>query len=121
MLLSTLIMGAILLTLTVTGFEALFYEYKANTLRENKERALMVATGCLEHALQNLGQSATYQGNESYQVDGETCTILPIETPGGTWIVKTTTTIQRQTARLTVTLSSRAPIAISSWQEGTVF
>lgn len=120
MLLSTIILGAILLSASIAGFEALFYERRVTMIREQSEQAFALATGCMEHALQKLGQTPTYQGNETYLIDGHTCTIWPIEV-SGTWIIKTRVTIGQQTARLRVSVSSRTPITISSWQEGVVF
>lgn len=121
MLLSALTMGAILLTVTVAGFDGLFYERAANVAQENSEKAFSAATGCMEYALNTLGRAPGYLGDGTSQIDRQTCTVLPIESVGGTWTIKTTATVQRQTARILVTLSSRAPIVISSWQEGAGF
>lgn len=120
MLLSTLIMGTILLSVTIAGFNALFYERSANEAHAQQAQALALATGCMEYALQRLGQSASYSGNQTYPIDGQTCTILPIEETSG-WTIKTEVTLQQKTARLQVTLSSRTPLTISSWQEGVIF
>lgn len=120
MLLSTLILGTILLSITIAGFDALFYEREANRAHEQKAQAMALASGCMEYAMQRLGQVASYQGNESYVVDGQTCTIFPIETGTG-WTLKTAVTVEEHTARLQVVLSSRSPVTISSWQEGVLF
>mgnify|MGYP001608003988 CR=1 FL=1 len=120
MLLSVLIMGAILLSVAIAGFDALFYERRANAVYEQQAQALALATGCMEYAMQRLGQSASYGGNQTYPIDGEICTILPIEV-SSVWTIKTQVTMQQRTARIRVVLSSRSPVTISVWEEGAVF
>lgn len=120
MLLSTLMMGVILLSVTIAGFNALFYERSANTAHEQHAQALALATGCMEYAMQRLGQEASYQGNQTYLIDGQTCTILPIEATS-VWMIRTQVTFQQHTARLRVVLSSRSPVTVTSWQEGATF
>jgi hypothetical protein len=120
MLLSTLIMGSILLSVAIAGFDTLFYERSANAIYEQQAQALALATGCMEYAIQRLGQTASYGGNQTYAIDGQICTILPIEV-STVWTIKTQVTIQQRTARVRAVLSSRSPVTISLWQEGAVF
>ncbi len=120
MLLSTLIMGTILLSIAIAGFDALSYERGANVAHAQQAQALAVATGCMEYAMQRLGQTASYGGSQTYPIDGQICTILPIEV-STVWTIKTQVTIQQATARIRVVLSSRSPVTISVWQEGAAF
>ena len=120
MLLSTLVMGTILLSITIAGFDALVYERGANAAHEQQAQALALATGCAEYAMQRLGQAASYGGDQTYLIDDQPCTILPVEV-SSVWTIKTQATVQQKTARLLVTLSSRSPLTISSWQEGVAF
>ena len=117
MLMTVLILGTLLLAVTVIGSLTSIKEGQENIGYQNKQFAKAVATGCMEHALNQLARNATYAGNEIYTIGTVPCTIYPITISGGNWIIGVQVDMGIQTAKLKTTLTSQAPIRIGSWQE----
>lgn len=119
LLMSVLITAVILFQFTILGLQHLARERQIFTAFYNKRLSHTLTRGCMEHAINSLGRLATYTGNETYAINGNTCTIWPIIVGTNTWTVETSATVGQQTTRMVAVLSSRAPVTISSWQEVT--
>ena len=79
------------------------------------EKSYYLANLCAEEALMKLKNDTNYQGNESMDVDGGNCNILPIE---GTWIIQTRGNYQNYFTKIKVVVNNIHPkIVVQSWEE----
>jgi hypothetical protein len=112
-----MILGFITLGFILIGFASLSSELQVSTVLENKERSASAATACMEQAMDRLGRNASYAGNETLIVASSTCMVRPVTSGSGTWTLESWAQIEDQYTRYRVILTSRAPVAISSWNE----
>ncbi len=79
------------------------------------EKSYYLANLCAEEALMKLKNDTNYQGNESMDVEGGNCNILPIE---GTWIIQTRGNYQNYFTKIKVVVNNIHPkIVVQSWEE----
>ena len=103
---------AVVFAVSFTGFFS-----RANVLDTYfKEISKFVAESCVETALLRLGTDPTYQGGDILTLNGDECSIMPIDILGLTRIIKTKSTIQEATTNLRVT-ASFPTLTIVSWEE----
>lgn len=117
LVISLLVLSFLTVSFVVIGISSLIEDSQANTALYNKTLAGAAATGCMERAMDKLGQDSSYAGNESLSVASSTCTIRPVIVGGGNWTLETWSQVQDQYARERAILTSRSPITISSWTE----
>ncbi len=117
MLTMVLLLGVLLLAVTVAGSVTLVEEGQETIGYKNKQLARALATGCMEHALNQLARDAAYAGNEVYILGSTPCTIYPVTVSGGIWTIGVRIDVGMQTMRVKVTLTSQTPIRIDSWRE----
>jgi hypothetical protein len=78
-------------------------------------QAFYLANLCAEEALMKLKENINYPGNETIQIEGGYCQILPIE---GKWIIKTIGNFQNQIKKVKIIVNQVNPqMIIQSWQE----
>jgi predicted chitinase len=78
-------------------------------------QAFYLANLCAEEALMKLKENINYPGNETIQIEGGYCQILPIE---GKWIIKTIGNFQNQVKKVKIIVNQVNPqTIIQSWQE----
>lgn len=71
----------------------------------------------MDHALEQIGLDHVYAGNQSMTINEVPCTIRPIRTISGKWIIESQASINFQTFRYKVILSNLEPITVDSWTE----
>ena len=116
LLISLLVLGFLTLGFVLVGIQSIIDEAQVSVVGENKAIASAAATACMEHALNGLALDVGYAGNETRIVGAQSCTIRPIVS-GGTYTLETFSQVKDQWTRYRVILTSRAPVAISSWTE----
>jgi hypothetical protein len=78
-------------------------------------QAFYLANLCAENALMKLKENVNYSGNETIQIEGGYCQILPIE---GKWIIKTIGNFQNQVKKVKIIVNQVNPqMIIQFWQE----
>jgi predicted chitinase len=78
-------------------------------------QAFYLANLCVENALMKLKENINYSGNETIQVEGSYCQILPIE---GKWTIKIIGNFQNQVKKVKIIVNQVNPqMIIQSWQE----
>ena len=118
-LVSVLVLGAIalLIALTLNFFNLTsFLIFRATSA---STKSLYLASACAEEGLRKLREDPAYAGNETINLDGSSCLILPIETgEGGVLILKTSSNYEGYPRRLRIEIGQVSPqIRINSWQE----
>lgn len=121
MIISMMVLGFLTLNFILIGFTSLRDESFASLAIENKALSESTAAGCMEQAMERLGQNASYAGNETLSVASSTCAVRPIILDTGTWTIETWAQEGDQYTRYRAVLTSRAPIIISSWTEVATF
>ena len=87
--------------------------------KTQSSQAYYLANLCAEQALMGLKEDINYPGNETIEIEGGSCQILPIE---GNWTIKTFANFQNQIKKIKMVVSQVNPqMLISSWQEVTDF
>lgn len=117
LIISLLVLGFLTLGFVLIGSSSIGESAKANVVLEQKVTSAAAATGCVEQALNRLGGNALYGGNETLTVASSTCRVQPIVNQSGIYTLGAMATSSNQVTRYRVTLTSRAPITISSWSE----
>ncbi len=117
LLLTVLILGFAALNFVLIGLATATQSGASATAFEQKATASAAATGCVEQAMERLGLSSSYAGNETLTVGTNSCTIRPIIVGSGTWTIETSAQVGNQITRYRTILTSRAPVNISSWTE----
>lgn len=117
MLISVLVLGFAALGFVLIGLATSSQASQSALAVENKAIASAAATGCAEQAIERLGLNSAYTGNETLTVGTQSCTIQPISSVSGTWIIETSAHIGDQFTRYKIVLSNRAPVMIDSWNE----
>ncbi|MBZ9572525.1 hypothetical protein KJA15_04290 [Patescibacteria group bacterium] len=83
--------------------------------KTQSSQAYFLANLCAEQALVKLKENINYSGNETIDIEGGNCQILPIE---GNWSIKVLGSFQNQTKKIKIEISQINPeMIISSWQE----
>ncbi len=116
LLISVLILTAILIGFAVVGSRGFLQETSTLTTLINKKRAEALTAACLEEAFYRLGTNPSYAGNETINLNNSSCLIRPLISGSDTWTIEIEAQAGNETSRIRVTLSSRSPIIISSWQ-----
>lgn len=85
-------------------------------LKKNlSSQAYFLANLCAEEALMRLKEDINYPGNETIEIEGGSCQILPIE---DNWIIKAIGNSQDQVKKMRIVIQQVNPqTIISSWQE----
>jgi predicted chitinase len=114
-LITLLILFLISLSIGV-GFTLRSIERAKTSLQINQSsQAFYLANLCAEEALMKLKENINYPGNETIQIEGGYCQILPIE---GKWIIKTIGNFQNQVKKVKIIVNQVNPqTIIQSWQE----
>lgn len=119
---TVLIIGAVVLVASLGIAFRSVSETKITVTHENSYRAFSLATACMEKALLSLADNASYGGNETINIDGDSCIINTLETLGTSRIIKTHATYLGYIRRIQVTVSQTTPpLQVSSWQEVSSF
>lgn len=70
-----------------------------------KSQSAFVAQGCLQHALLKLASTPSYAGSETIIIDNDSCTIGIISSSGANKIIPVSSTVNKSTTNLRVTVS----------------
>ncbi len=119
-LMSAIILSVILLilatTLSFTGFYSRFNILESET----KEQSSALADACIDIALLNLAQNASYPGNLSYSVGEKTCFVGSVSTTGGEVTFKTRGIFSNSYTNLKIVLNE-TDLSVISVEEVPVF
>lgn len=115
-LISVLIISALLLLIGLSTSHFGISQLSMGLQRSQTQESSWLAQACAEEALMKLVESDfEYQGNETLNINGETCTILPIEKTGGkSQVIKVTSSAYNQTKKIKIEIKENK---IESWQE----
>lgn len=118
-LISILIIGAIVLTISIGLSLRSIGETNMSLGGQESHKALALANLCAEQALMKLESTFNYTGNESVPVDGESCDILAIDGSGNfNRTIQTQSTVSNYTKKVRVVVSQISPtMQITSWEE----
>ena len=116
-LVSVLIVGALILTVSVGASLRSIDETTISLGEQESNRALSMANLCAEQALLKLTTIPNYVGNESINVDGQSCDILTVGGVGNTErIIQTQSTVANYTKKIKIDIDQISPTTtISSW------
>ena len=114
-LISVLIMSAIL---TLIALSASYFGIGRSTMvlqKNQTSESYYLAMACAEEALIKLGKDQKhYQGNETLNINGASCSILPIEKEGKVHIIKVSSNVHNQTKKIKIEVKKDK---MKSWQE----
>ncbi len=108
----SVILMAIVFTLSFTGYFGRFNVLES----EFKERGAGLAEACADRALLKLANNPSYTGNETLSIEGNLCTIQPIQSSPPNKIIKTQAVFHDSYTNLRVTVDA-ATLVIASWEE----
>lgn len=116
---AVLIVGAIVLVATIGVTTRTVIDGQISISEVNSRQALAAATSCMELALSKLSDNAGYLGNETITVGTQSCTIAAVTANGNARTIKTTSTVDGYTRRLSVYIANitLSPLQVSTWQE----
>ena len=118
-LITVLIIFAIALLIGLSVRLLSISEAQMGLKKSQSSQAYFLANLCAEQALMKLKENINYPGNETIEIGGGGCQILPIE---GNWTIKTTANFQNQIKKIKIVVSQVNPqMLISSWQEVSEF
>ena len=122
-LITVLIISAVVLLVAVSASLLGISESDMGLKQSLSSRAFYLANLCAEDALVKLKQDLGYSGNETLDIDGDSCTILPIEGNGNIdRTVKTKGEVLGQVRKIKVEIDRVNPqMQIRSWLETTEF
>ncbi|PIP23884.1 MAG: hypothetical protein COX90_03155 [Candidatus Nealsonbacteria bacterium CG_4_10_14_0_2_um_filter_38_17] len=90
-------------------------EMQASLQKNQSSVTYYLANLCVEEALMKLKEDINYIGNETINLSGGSCTILPVE---GSWTIKTSANYSNQIKKIKIIVSQVNPqMVISSWEE----
>lgn len=120
---SVLVLGAILLSITISTASRSITAADLGTALYAKEKAETLAHLCAEHALIELERTLGYVGDESIVVGDESCDILTITGTGNTErTISSMSTVGGHVHRTRVIVSSVSPdLTITSWESVSSF
>jgi hypothetical protein len=114
-LVTVLIIFAIVLLVGLSISLLSINEAQMGLRKSQSSQAYFLANLCAEDALMKLKEDINYSGNETIEIEGGSCQILPIE---GKWTIKTISNFQNQVKKIKIMVSQVNPkMIISSWQE----
>ena len=114
-LITVLIIFAIALLVGLSASLLSIGEATMGLKKFQSSQAYFLANLCAEQALMKLKEDINYPGNETIEIGGGSCQILPIE---GNWLVKTSGNFQNQIKKMKIIVSQVNPeMIIESWQE----
>lgn len=117
MIITLLILMAIMLGFTIVGISTATREQQGFIESDFEMTADYAATACAETAIDRLGRDEAYVGNETISLEaGISCTIHPIVS-SSPWIIDASSDVSGRVSRYRVTLSSRNPVDILSWEK----
>ncbi len=79
----------------------------------SKQSSYFIARSCLNHALLQLADSPSYEGNETIYVSGETCTLLAMTTEGANFIIRAEAQINSAATNLRLTVNTQTLSTVS--------
>jgi len=83
--------------------------------KTQSSQAYFLANLCAEQALMKLKEDINYQGQETINIENDSCQILQIE---GQWIIKTIGNMQNNIKKMRISVNQVNPqMIIDSWQE----
>jgi len=114
-LVTVLIIFAITLLIGLSVSLLSINEAQMGLKKFQSSQTYFLANLCAEQALMKLKENINYSGNETIEIEGGNCQILPIE---GSWIIKVSGNFQNQIKKIKIIISQVNPqMIISSWQE----
>ncbi len=116
---SSLLLTAIILTVTFTAASNVFFSRAGTTTLKDKRGAKFLAESCLEVALLNLADDRGYSGNETVAVNNLNCRIGSITLVGSNRVIQASasTTVSFANLKLTVASSSLQKISLEEVQQ----
>ena len=118
-LVSVLIISAVVLLVAINASLFGISESDVATREYQSSRAFYLAMLCAEDGLMKLKEDINYSGNETLDIEGGECAILPVEGSGNfNRTVKTTGTFSDQIRKIKIEINRVNPIMnIRSWEE----
>lgn len=118
-LVSILIISAVLTLITLAASQLGIGQLKIAVGQSQASASLYLAQACAEAALRRLKEDVNYQGDESIDINGQTCQVLTIEGGGNqNRLVKTQSSLYGYAKKIKIEISRVNPaIEIKSWQE----
>lgn len=121
-LISILIISALMLLVGVGMVLRAVGETRISIVSEHAARARAAVTSCAEYALMQLKNSSSYAGNQTLNIGGDPCTILPIGGSGGAnRTVQTTSTVNGATRNVFIRVQVIDPTMTVTWQNVPTF
>jgi len=115
LLMSVFVVSTILLTLAILAARGLTSSLQSDTGARQQIVAKQLAEGCMEAALLKLKIDNAYAGNETQTINGQTCTIRPIQF-STTTTVETEATVSGYPSRLRVVINDLLTFDVASWE-----
>lgn len=118
-LVSVLIISAVVLLIAL-GISQFGIGQSTMALQKNQAlESYYLAQSCAEEALMKLKEDLGYRGNETLNINGNSCAILPAEGSGNkNRVVKTSSNAYNQIRKIKIEIDRVNPaMDIKSWQE----
>jgi len=122
-LISVLIISATILLIAIGVSQFGISQSKMTIQKSQASESYYLAQACAENALMKLKEDLGYRGNEVLNIEGNSCTVLPVEGSGNkNRLVKTSSNAYNQTRKIKIEINRVNPtMNIKSWQLVTSF
>jgi len=121
-LISILIISVIAVLIVISSVQLGIGQSKMAVGKNQSSESYYIAQACAEEALIKLAEDLAYQGNETINISGRNCQILPVEGSGGARTIKVLTTVNNKTKRVRIEINRTTPaLGINFWQEVSSF
>ncbi|MFA5129803.1 MAG: hypothetical protein WC477_02655 [Patescibacteria group bacterium] len=115
MMITLLILMAIMLGFAIVGIATVLNDRQGYIEQADQRSAEQAANACADTAIERLGLSSSYAGNETVSLsNGVVCSIFPIISGGG-WTIQAEAWVNNRVARVQVQMANRNPVDITSW------
>lgn len=120
-LISILIISAVLLLIALTSSHFGIFQSKMVLQKNQSSESYYLATACAEEALMKLKEDLGYRGDETLNINGNSCEILRIEGSGNKdRVIKASSSTHNFTEKIKIEINRVNPemeMEIKSWRE----
>lgn len=109
----TIVVSLLLMVVAISLGSSSLFTRTGITDFYSKQFSYLLARSCLNHALLQLADSPSYEGNETIAVSGNNCTLLTITSEGGNFIIKAGAQTNNTATNLRLTVNTQTLSTVS--------
>ena len=105
-IITAIILSLVMLIIATTLGSSAFFTRFNNLDFYFKKTSYTIGRSCLDRALLKLALNSSYAGNETYNIDSYSCSILTIENVGVDKVIKSKTQVNNANTNLKLTVNA---------------